>query len=137
MGSWENSAVSFLDVNEFGTSYGRAYLIKKSQLEHIHKSEGKSSNWYPDIVELEEIEGIKAYTFTNKNTKKHEPISKISGAYFSTLLEGLVEAGLSTEDAYEYLFSCASEYGETSWAGYGKYRNSHYNNHKHIAELHY
>ncbi|MCR4649043.1 MAG: gamma-glutamylcyclotransferase [Lachnospiraceae bacterium] len=132
MGSWENSAVSFLDVNSFGSSYGRAYLIKKNQLEHIHRCEGKSGNWYPDCIEIGEIQGLKAYTFTNKITKKAEPISKVSAAYFTTLLEGLAESGLGISMAYDYLFNCTREDGMVGWRGYfGK----NYKMHKNIEVL--
>ncbi len=114
-GAWDNSAVSFLDLNSFGESIGRAYLIKESQLNHIHRSEGMSSNWYPDLVELGEIQGIRAVTFTNKNTKKYAPMSEISAAYLSTILDGLGEMGISTKNAFEYVKECTSRYPGTCW----------------------
>lgn len=115
MGSWENSAVSFLDVNGFGESYGRAYLIKESQLTHIHTQEGRGANWYPDIVELGEIEGIKALTVTNKNTKRYSPMSEISAAYLSTIMDGLQEMGESAELAFDYVCECTSRMIHVRW----------------------
>ena len=114
-GAWENSAVSFLDLNAFGESIGRAYLIKENQLNHIHRSEGMSSNWYPDLVELGDIQGIRAVTFTNKNTKKYSPMSEISAAYLSTILDGLNEMGVSAYDAFEYVKGCTSRFLFTRW----------------------
>ena len=114
-GSWEHSAVSFLDVNGFGESYGRAYLIKKSQLAHIHTLEGRGANWYPDIVELGEIEGIKALTVTNKNTKRYSPMSEISAAYLSTIMDGLQEMGESAELAFDYVCECTSRMIHVRW----------------------
>lgn len=105
-GSWENSAVSFLDINAIGESYGRAYLIKKTQLEHIHRSEGMGRNWYPDLVELEDIEGIKAVTFTNAITKEWEPVERVSSAYLLTLYDGLLEMEVSGGEAMNYLREC-------------------------------
>ncbi len=115
LGSWENSAVSFFDKDSIGETIGRAYLIKKNQLEHIHTCEGKGSNWYPDILELGDIQGIKAVTFTNFNVKKYAPFSEVSVAYMSTLVEGIMEMGHSAEYAFDYLKTCTNRYGGTSW----------------------
>lgn len=41
LGSWRRSAVAFLDLSKPGQAYGRAYKIKKSQLEEIHSKEGR------------------------------------------------------------------------------------------------
>ncbi|MBR4341229.1 MAG: gamma-glutamylcyclotransferase [Lachnospiraceae bacterium] len=107
-GAWEKSAVSFLDVNHFGYCIARAYLIKECQLDHIHSAEGRSANWYPDVFELGEIQGIRAVTFTNKNTKPICPMSEVSMAYASTIIEGIMEMGESAAFAYDYVKGCTS-----------------------------
>ncbi len=91
MGSWENSSVCFLDVLRPGKAYGRAYLIKKSQLKEIHKKEGNGAAWYPDRIPLDSIDGIPAYTFSNQETRVKESFSKVSHAYAYVLFEGIKE----------------------------------------------
>ncbi len=73
------------------------------------------SGWYPDLVELGDIQGIRAVTFTNKNTKKYSPMSEISAAYLSTILDGFAEMGLSTYEAFEYVKECTSKNPGTCW----------------------
>ena len=114
-GAWENSAVSFLDVNHSGYAVARAYLIKECQLEHIHIAEGRGENWYPDMIELGEIQGIRAVTFTNKNTKSFSPMSEVSMAYASTIIEGIMEMGESADFAYDYVKGCTSPIGNVCY----------------------
>ena len=98
IGSWKNSAVSFLDVSKPGKSVGRAYLIKESQLSEIHQKEGNSESWYPDTVEFDSIEGIRAYTFTNKSIRERVGFDKVSAAYYRTLVMGLCEMGIELKN---------------------------------------
>ena len=114
-GAWENSAVSFYDEKGFGIAYGRAYLVKECQLEHIHTREGRGSHWYPDTLELGEIEGIRAITFTNKNVKPSAPMCQISAAYISTIMDGLQEMGESAAFAFDYIMQCTSRFNEACW----------------------
>ena len=114
-GAWENSAVSFLDLDGLGIALCRAYLIKETQLEHIHKQEGRGANWYPDMVELDNIQGIRAVTFTNKVVKEYSPMSEISAAYISTILDGITELGESMDYAFYYIKECTSPYVDCAW----------------------
>jgi len=114
-GSWENSAVSFFDPDGIGIAEGRAYLIKESQLEHIHRLEGKGSNWYPDTLELGELDGIRAVTFTNKNVKPSAPMCELSAAYISTIMDGLQEMGNDAEFAFYYIRECTARIASTRW----------------------
>lgn len=114
-GSWKNSAVSFFNKSGFNIAIGRAYLIKKSQLAHIHKWEGCGPDWYPDLVELDDIMGIKAVTFTNNNVKRYAPMSEISMAYISNIIDGFVEMGFSEAEAFEYVKQCTSKYLDCCW----------------------
>jgi len=109
-GSWEGSAVSFLDVTHGGYTIARAYLIKKSQVNHIHGQEGRGANWYPDTIELADIMGIPAITFTNKQSKRYSPMSEISIAYASTIIDGYMEMGESAEYAIESIMLSTSLY---------------------------
>lgn len=110
-GSWEHSAVSFLDVSHSGCAYGRAYKIKKSQLNDIHVQEGRSSNWYPSMMQLEDIDGISAYTFVNHQVKQKEPFSRVSAKYGYVLLKGMKETypGLSDDEIFTYLNQCGNK----------------------------
>lgn len=106
--SWKNSAVCFLDISRPGMAYGRAYLIKKNQLDSIHKQEGKGADWYPKRVSLPEIDGIPAYTFTNGAIKEHFSFSMVSAEYGIVLFKGMKETypNMTDDDIYRYLESC-------------------------------
>lgn len=108
LGSWENSAVCFLDDTKAGKAYGRAYLITKEQLEEIQVKEGKNPNWYGKLVPLEPIEGIPAYTFTSEAPKRHESYDCVSDAYREFLLKGMKETypEMSDTEIHSYLEGC-------------------------------
>ena len=110
-GSWRESAVSFLDVSCSGKSFGRAWLIHRDQLEDIHAAEGMSRNWYPDLIELEPIDGIRAFTFSNKNKRTQESLSRVSSEYLGVLTMGLRETypDMKEADLIEYLRKCGRE----------------------------
>jgi gamma-glutamylcyclotransferase (GGCT)/AIG2-like uncharacterized protein YtfP len=105
MGSWKNSAVSFLDLSRPGKAYGRAYKIKKSQLDELHSKEGKGNNWYPECIQLEDMEGLKAYTFGGYTEKRREPFSRVSAEYGYVLYKGMKETypEMSDDEIYDYL----------------------------------
>lgn len=105
MGSWENSAVSFLDLSYPGKAYGRAYKIKRSQLSEIHAKEGKGANWYPECVRLDDIDGLEAYTFAGHQVKRKEPFSRVSAEYGIVLFMGMKETypEMSNEEIFEYI----------------------------------
>ncbi len=107
-GAWKNSAVSFLDLSKPGKAYGRAYKIKKSQLDHIHRQEGAGFNWYPVLLRLSDIDGLPAYTCANDVVKIKEPFSKVSAEYGFVLYKGMKETypEFSDEQIYEYLKKC-------------------------------
>lgn len=107
-GSWKNSAVSFLDLSRPGKAYGRAYKIKRSQLEDIHLQEGTSSLWYPDCIQLDDIDGLPAYTASNYQVKQKDSFNKVSAEYGYVLFKGLKETypELSDDDIYSYLKNC-------------------------------
>jgi gamma-glutamylcyclotransferase (GGCT)/AIG2-like uncharacterized protein YtfP len=106
-GSWKNSAVSFLDTSKPGKAYGRAYKIKRSQLDGIHEKEGDI--WYPDIIKLDNICGYEAYTFSNNITKKKEPFDRISAEYGIILYRGMKEtySEMRDDEIFEYLKNCS------------------------------
>lgn len=108
MGSWRNSAVCFLDLTRPGEAYGRAYLVTEEQLKHIHKQESPHTNWYPERIKLDDIDGIPAYTCGGYQKKKHEPFCKISAEYGIVLYRGLNEAypELSEPEIMNYLRKC-------------------------------
>jgi hypothetical protein len=108
MGSWHKSAVCFLDLSHPGKSYGKAYKIRKSQLDEIHGKEGKGSGWYPDCVHLDDIDGIPAYTFAGYQVKNKEPFEKVSAEYGIVLYKGLKETypEMNDSDILDYLRGC-------------------------------
>lgn len=107
-GSWENSAVCFMDFSQPGEAYGRAYLVTEEQLKHIHRQEGRGANWYPEMVRLDDIDGIPAYTCGGYQEKEHEPFCRVSSEYGIILCRGLHEAypELSGREIMEYLRNC-------------------------------
>ena len=107
-GAWHNSAVCFLDLTKPGKAYGRAWLIERSQLEEIHAKEGMGTNWYPECVQLADIDGIPAYTFANRTEKQHEPFSRVSAPYGIILYKGMKETYPEMTDAeiFDYLNGC-------------------------------
>ena len=97
-----NHSVSFLDVSQPGFAYGCAYLVTKKQFCEIWEQEGKSENWYNKLIELNSINGIKAYTFTNEKKRKFE---SVSNEYMKVLAAGLVETypNKSEQEIRDYL----------------------------------
>lgn len=85
--SWDGS-VSFLDITKKGKAYGRAYLVTKEQFEKLWSMEGKGSNWYNKKIDLDAIDGIPAFTFTNERIL---PFSSVSYKYMYVLAMGLME----------------------------------------------
>ena len=90
-GSWENSAVAFLDISKAGKALGRAFLVTEKQFHDIHMQEGPGSHWYSEVVRLDDIAGIPAYTFTCVEEKTKEPIEKVSEAYIEVIRKGIRE----------------------------------------------
>lgn len=92
--SWEGKGVSFLDTTKPGKAYGVAYLVTKTQYQHILREENggnepdENFSWYGLQVRLKEIEGIPAMTFTSKVVKGNNDAGPL---YKSVLLEGLLE----------------------------------------------
>lgn len=93
-GSWEGKGVSFLDTTKPGKAYGVAYLVTKTQYQHILREENggnepdEDTSWYGLPVRLKDIEGIPAMTFTSKRVKAKNDAGAL---YKSVLLEGLLE----------------------------------------------
>ncbi len=92
--SWEGKGVSFLDTTKPGKAYGVAYLVTKTQYQHILREENggnepdEDTSWYGLPVRLKDIEGIPAMTFTSKRVKAKNDAGAL---YKSVLLEGLLE----------------------------------------------
>ena len=106
--SWHGSAVSLLDISKSGMAYGRAYKIKKNQLEDIHRQEGMGPDWYPDCVRLDDIDELPAYIFTNENGRPKESLEKVGVEYGLALYRGLKETfpEMTEEEVLEYLRKC-------------------------------
>ena len=104
--SWNNKAVSFLDIDRNGKSYGKAYLITKQQFDEIKKQEG---SWYSKVVNLSDIGGHKCYTFTSETQLEHKKISEVDVSYIKVLTEGIKESfpKISDKEIETYLESCS------------------------------
>ena len=98
--TWKEMGVCFIDPNKKSKTVGRAYLITEKQYEHIWCWEGKN-NWYPIQIELGEIDGVKAVTFTAAS--RNIPDKKPCDLYYQVVRDGLIECGLSCEEADYYL----------------------------------
>ena len=97
---WDQKGVCFLDEKEGSNTVGRAYLITEEQYEHVWLFEGKR-DWYPKQLELGSIDGIRAVTFTaaNKIFPERFPCDR----YYQVVFDGLLECGLSNDEAKVYL----------------------------------
>ena len=110
-GSWNDCGVSFLDTTRKGKAYGVAYLITKTQFEHIIAEENggrppmEGFGWYEDIIDLGTMDGFEVKTITN-NTLRHynDPCFE----YWETLLYGMHEhwPEMSIDEISDYLNSC-------------------------------
>lgn len=107
-GSWENSAVAFLDTAKPGKAIGRAFLVTEEQFRDIHRQEGPGIHWYSKTVRLDDIAGIPAYTFTNGEEKIREPIEMVSEAYKEVIMKGIrqMHPDMSKKKIRTYIESC-------------------------------
>ena len=107
---WHGCGVCFIVDKEDPNvhTYARAYLITKEQFEDLWVQEGKSDNWYGQLIELGEYDGIPQVTFTAVKKKPHVYPHK---DYLKTIEDGLVECGVDRITAIKYLKSavCDSE----------------------------
>lgn len=103
---WNESPVCFLDDSKSGFVYGKGYLITKEQFDDIQKQEG--IYWYGKIINLGEIDGFQAYTFTNDKNLSHKGYESISKEYLKVLKLGLKETynELTDEEIEKYIINC-------------------------------
>ena len=103
--------MDYKNLQHFIIPYGRAYKIKKNQLKDIHGQEGPGPDWYPDCVQLEDIDGLPAYTFTNRNGRPKESLKKVGVEYGLVLYRGLKETfpEMTEEEVLGYLRKCGGE----------------------------
>ncbi|MGN1343977.1 MAG: gamma-glutamylcyclotransferase [Traorella sp.] len=98
---WSNQGVAFLDVNQKGKTYGKAYLIHQQQFKEIQQHEG--STWYDLIYPFDEDEyGIRYVTLTHSSrfTDESHPDEK----YLDIMRLGLKETyELKENEIEEYL----------------------------------
>lgn len=106
--SWGAGGVSFLNKDEPGETYGRMYLIRKSQLETIWEQEGKYSSWYDHLIYINEDEPKEIPIYTVTNSGKREPC-KPNEKYINIVARGLKETypELTWNEIDEYLEKCA------------------------------
>ena len=98
--TWNNGGTCFIrETNDPAKySFARAYLISKTQFEHVKKLEGPK---YTRLIELEPIKNIEAFSFTCEN--EYEPAMP-DKEYLDIVRKGLREAGLSDKKAKQYLY---------------------------------
>ncbi len=103
---WNESSVCFLDDSKSGFAYGKGYLITKEQFDDIQKQE--RIYWYGKIINLGEIDGFQAYTFTNNEILSHKGYESISKEYLKVLKLGLKETynELTDEEIEKYIINC-------------------------------
>ena len=106
--NWNGSSVCFLDYSKKDYSYGKAYLITKDQFFEIQKKEGITR--YGRIIQLEDIEGYKAYTFTNENILEYKQIDSIKEEYLNVVKKGLKESfNLTEQEVMDYIKECCKK----------------------------
>ena len=101
--TWNNQGVAFLDVQKEGKAYGKMYLITKQQFMDIHEREGSSKNWYNEVVELGNENGMPILTFTHTPRQQEDVIPSMD--YVDVIKKGIRETypELSEEDIDLYL----------------------------------
>ena len=87
--SWGGAGAAFLDVDHDGIAHGRAYLITREQYEWVRDKEGRSADWYGREVNLGNLAGIPAVTFTSETPR---PSNAPSAAYLDVVRRGMEEA---------------------------------------------
>lgn len=91
---WGGGGVSFLDLSRPGRAKGVAYLITEEQFAHVAREEnggiepGDGIGWYGEIVELGELDGFRAVTFTSRRVREY---NAPSSDYLRTLRLGMRE----------------------------------------------
>ncbi len=102
--TWQDKGVAFIKKgNPDDAIIGRAYLLTKQQYEHVREHEGTSFKWYGVEVDLGTIDGIPVKSFT----QGCEPAYNAPcDAYRAVIEAGLIEVGLSKEEANNYLNAC-------------------------------
>ncbi len=105
-GSWDGHGVAFVDPDQPGRTYARAYLISREQYEHIRDLEGRGPSWYCDELSLGTMNGIPAVTFTNRTRRPANPPSK---AYLDVMRKGFNECSNLPEEEFEKAISEALE----------------------------
>ena len=77
-------------------------------LPYLPESETDISLWYPDCIQLDDIDGLPAYTASNYQVKQKDSFNKVSAEYGYVLFKGLKETypELSDDDIYSYLKNC-------------------------------
>lgn len=111
-GSWNNQWVAFIDLTQPGIAYGRIYKITEEQFSQIRCQEGRGLNWYGfpqnDFCNpIDIVDGINVYTFTQQNneTKRNLP----SDIYKNVIIRGLIEIGLTDQEARIYIGKCENQ----------------------------
>lgn len=104
--SWGGSAVAFIvpRFNPFACTLGRMYLITEEQFEEIHMQEGKSHDWYGQVIEFGEKDGYKIKTFTNAGIR---PVNAPGKGYLKAMFEGIKETYTKMSNIdIEYYLEC-------------------------------
>jgi len=110
--NWGNTGVAFLDVDNEGFAYGRAYKMPIECFEHLHKCEGTGPNWYNKIVSLGYMEdGCEILTFTNK--EKLEELMPCDD-YMKVIKKGLLELDVDVDEACKYILKLVRKFGITT-----------------------
>ncbi len=91
---WKYGGVAFIDINKPGKTIGKMYLIKRGQLNEVHKKEGKSEEWYDRLFSLGEYDGYEMFTITSSNRKKEYKPCKI----YSQVMEMGINEGIDIDE---------------------------------------
>lgn len=85
---WDYGGVAFLDINKPYRTIGRAYLVTDEQFKEIRKQEGKSGNWYDQLLDLGKCDGYRIRTFTNSSGHEYKETSQ---KYLQVIEDGIKE----------------------------------------------
>ena len=90
--------IAFLDPNGDAEVVARGYLVTTDQLDDVAAQE----TWYDGLFTVGDRDGVPVIALTSSGT--HEQAAP-SAAYLRTLLEGLTDGLLGTDEAIAYLLA--------------------------------
>ncbi|WP_042146862.1 hypothetical protein [Paucisalibacillus sp. EB02] len=139
---WGKGGVAFIGTEQSETenTIGRMYLITEEQFRDVVSQENNGmevqidlievekngfvdihNGWYNRVVFLGKQNGSPIFTFTSSYSLNSVLFTKPSSAYLSVIAKGLMELGLTWEEAVDYFLNKKGIQGSFSKVSLGDY----------------